>query len=70
MDHFLTIREVERITSLKKSKIYDLIRAGEFPAQHAVTARRRAWLASEVTAWIATKLTADCINEQVGEVRT
>lgn len=52
MDRFLPLPEVEQITSLKKSKLYAMIRAGEFPAQKEVTARRRAWLASEVEAWV------------------
>jgi prophage regulatory protein len=52
MDRFLPLPEVERITSLQKSKLYEMIRVGEFPAQKEVTARRRAWLASEVQAWI------------------
>ena len=55
MDRFLPLPEVERITSLKKSKLYEMIRAGEFPAQKEVTARRRAWLASEVEAWIVAR---------------
>ena len=52
MDRFLTLADVERATSLKKSKLYDLIRHGDFPPQHRITERRRAWLASDVDAWI------------------
>ena len=53
MDHFLPLAEVERATSLKKSKLYEMVKAGEFPPQKAITARRRAWLSSEVQTWIS-----------------
>jgi len=53
MDRFLPLPEVEQATSLKKSKIYELIRACCFPRQREITRRRRAWLASEIEAWIA-----------------
>jgi prophage regulatory protein len=59
MERFLTLAEVERVTSLKKSKLYELIRAGAFPHQREVTARRRAWLASDVEMWIKRRAGAD-----------
>jgi prophage regulatory protein len=52
MERFLTLVEVERVTSLKKSKLYEMVKEGQFPLQRAVTSRRRAWLASEVQSWI------------------
>lgn len=56
MDRFLPLTEVERVTSLKKSKLYEMVKAGEFPPQKEVTVRRRAWLASEVQAWIQSRV--------------
>jgi len=52
MDRFLPLSEVERATSLKKSKLYEMVRTGDFPRQKRVTGRRRAWLASEIESWI------------------
>lgn len=49
---FLSIKDVEHFTSLKKSTIYALIQSGSFPAQLPITIRRRGWLFSDVAAWI------------------
>jgi prophage regulatory protein len=54
----LSLKQVEFLTSLKKSTLYALIGADEFPGQVYVTTRRRAWLASEVQEWIASRLRA------------
>jgi prophage regulatory protein len=54
-ERFLSLKEVEYVTSLKKSTIYMLIKRGKFPGQNPVTERRRAWLASEVEAWIGSR---------------
>jgi len=51
-ERFLSLKEVEYVTSLKKSTIYALVQSGDFPSQRPITLRRRAWLASEVQAWI------------------
>jgi prophage regulatory protein len=52
MERFLSLPEVEHVTSLKKSKLYDLVRTGQFPRQRKITQRRRGWLSSEVEGWI------------------
>jgi len=52
MERFLSLPEVEHVTSLKKSKLYALVKAGEFPRQRRITQRRRAWVASEVERWV------------------
>lgn len=68
MDRFLPLAEVERVTSLKKSKLYEMVKAGEFPAQRKVTRRRRAWLESEVTAWITKTISNPSPSAQMAEV--
>lgn len=52
-ERLLSLRDVERCTSLKKSTIYAAIAAGAFPGPIPITARRVAWRASEIQRWIA-----------------
>ncbi len=52
MDRLICLADVERATSLKKSKIYDMMKNREFPRSVAVTSRRRAWLESSVRSFI------------------
>jgi prophage regulatory protein len=55
MDRLLALGEVEHITSLKKSQLYAMMKNGQFPGSLMVTARRRAWLASEIQAFIESR---------------
>ena len=48
-------REVERLTSLSRSTLYDLIRKQHFPAPVKVSERRSAWVQWEIEAWIEQK---------------
>lgn len=61
-ERFLSLKEVEYITSLKKSTIYALIQSGDFPYQRPITLRRRAWLATEVDQWISGRMDARKIS--------
>ena len=54
-ERLLSRREVELKTSLKKSTIYAL---PDFPRPLRITARRSAWRASEVQAWINSRVRA------------
>ena len=56
MDCLISLGEVERRTSLKKSKLYTMMKAGEFPRAKIISPGRRAWLASEIQAWIAQRV--------------
>lgn len=47
----LTIREVEERVSFKHNKIYQMIRAGEFPPGRLIQ-NKRLWLESDIDAWI------------------
>jgi prophage regulatory protein len=47
--------EVERATGLRRSTLYELIRAGTFPAPVKL-ARLSAWPSHEVEAWIAARI--------------
>ncbi len=48
--------EVEHLTGLARSSIYDLIRLGRFPAAVPLTAVARAWRSDEIENWIAERI--------------
>ena len=56
MDQMLNISGVETAVGLKKSKIYQLVRAGGFPAGLKLGARTRRWPSSHVQAWITQQI--------------
>lgn len=51
-DTLLRRPQVERITGLSRSTIYDWIKKGDFPAPVKLGARLVAWRESDVTAWL------------------
>lgn len=51
-------KEVERLTSLSKSRIYALMLTGDFPKPVSLGAMSVAWLEVEVHAWIAQRIEA------------
>ncbi len=59
MESLLRTPDVERRTGLKKSKLYQLMAAGEFPKPIRLTEKAVAWPESEVTHWIHAKI-AQC----------
>lgn len=54
----LRLRSVESRTGLRKSKLYGLIKEGEFPRPVALTPKTRAWIGSEVDRWIQDRIRA------------
>ncbi|CAK2365569.1 AlpA family transcriptional regulator [Pseudoalteromonas luteoviolacea] len=55
---FLKLQQVMDKTTLCRSSIYNLIKAGEFPKNVTVMGKRKAWLESEVEDWMIEKLQA------------
>ena len=51
-DRFISLGECERITSLKKSSLYRLMRERSFPQCVRLTPRRVAWVESQVLSWV------------------
>lgn len=54
----LPIRSVQAQTNLGRTKIYELIRKGEFPAPIKLGARTARWPAAVIDAWIQKKIDA------------
>ena len=52
VDQLLTVRDVQRLTTLSRSTIYRKARAGELPAPIWLTDWRKAWRSSEIAAWL------------------
>lgn len=51
-DRLYRLTDVERVVSLKKSKIYALIKLQQFPRQRKIDGASR-WVASEIDRWVA-----------------
>lgn len=55
-DRFLRRAEVQSRVGLSRSSVYRLCLRGEFPPPVRISPRAIAWLESEVSAWIETRL--------------
>lgn len=53
---FLTRREVECHTGMKRERIRCLEKLGKFPKRIALSSRKNVWLASEVFGWVAARV--------------
>ncbi|QMV12927.1 AlpA family phage regulatory protein [Vibrio spartinae] len=56
---FLKLQQVMDKTTLCRSSIYNLIKAGEFPENVTVMGKRKAWLESEVEDWMMEKVESE-----------
>ena len=63
-DKFLRLTEVRSLTALSRSSIYAYMAAGTFPAPVNIGARSVAWIESDITAWIAARITAHRRRQQ------
>lgn len=61
-ERLVCLKEVEALTSLKKSTLYALMNSGEFPAPVPVTPGRRAWATSEIQTWIAGRVASRTVK--------
>lgn len=57
-ESLLRLRDVEAKTALRKSKIYQMVKDGDFPAPIALTTKSKAWIGSEVNGWVRDKIAA------------
>lgn len=58
MTHFLRRHDVERITGLPTSSLYQEMAEGRFPKPIKLSNRRVGWIASEVEEWAASRIAA------------
>jgi prophage regulatory protein len=49
-------KEVEKLTALSRSRIYDLMKIGKFPRPVQLGAMSVAWLEVEIHEWIADRI--------------
>jgi prophage regulatory protein len=49
-------KDVERLTGLSRSRIYDLMSKGKFPKPVSLGAKSVAWLETEAREWIAARI--------------
>ena len=54
----LRIPDVQARTGISRSQLFELIRRKEFPAPIPLVGRTRAWVESDVSAWIAGRIEA------------
>lgn len=57
-ESLMRLRDVEATTALRKSKIYQMVKEGSFPAPIALTTKSKAWVGSEVNGWVRDKIAA------------
>lgn len=57
MNELLRLRDVCRITGLSKTKLYGLIKLGEFPRQYhlAPPSRLVGWKSCEIEVWVCSR---------------
>lgn len=58
MDKFLRRRQVEDLTGLKRSALYDRMADGTFPKPVSLEGKAVAWLESEIAAWMEARIAA------------
>lgn len=57
-DKFLTASDVAGMTSLSRATIDRKVKRGDFPAPVSISARRVAWPATRIFAWMAERTAA------------
>lgn len=55
-EQLLRLHQVEAMVGLKKSSLYKMMAEGAFPAAVPIGPNSRAWLLSEIQAWIAARV--------------
>ncbi|RMD92992.1 MAG: AlpA family phage regulatory protein [Alphaproteobacteria bacterium] len=64
IDRLLRIGDVLRLTSLSRSRVYELRARGDFPAPVRVSSRGVRWRQSDVVAWIESRPSAGADPEE------
>ena len=65
-DHYFRARDVQARVGLSRTTIWRLVRVGQFPAPRRLSANAIGWLASEVEAWIASRVPTTGARARLG----
>ncbi len=66
MNHrILRLPDVQEITGLKRTAIYDKMKIGEFPSSISLSERMVGWIESEVQAWLDDKINQTRLSVRV-----
>lgn len=57
-DRFLRIHQVSDMSGLARATIYQRIKLGQFPTQVRIGPKSVAWLASDIQAWMQSRITS------------
>lgn len=52
-DRLIQVKDVIRLTSVSRTQLHRLVKAGSFPRPCKIGAARKAWSLEEVRCWIA-----------------
>lgn len=52
-DRLIQVKEVIRLTSISRTQLHRLVKAGNFPRPCRIGASRKAWSLADVRSWIA-----------------
>ena len=63
-DRLIRLGEVETIAGIRKSTIYSLMKAGEFPRCVQVTPRCVAWAESQIHSWVQARIAGAAANQE------
>ena len=55
LDRILRREEVQRVCGISRSTMYEMIRAGAFPAPVLLTKRNVGWRESDIAGWLASR---------------
>ena len=58
-DFFIRWPQVKAATGLSRTTVWRLEKAGQFPRRRLLGAKSVAWLQSEISAWMQTRVTAE-----------
>lgn len=64
MENLINIEEVQKLTGLGRTTIYQYIKAGKFPSQVKLSYRNSVWIAREVYCWIDNKISERNLKEE------
>jgi prophage regulatory protein len=59
----IRLRDVMKLTGLKRSSLYSAIQKADFPKQVSIGARSVGWISTEVEAWVGKRIAASRVQK-------